>query len=284
MENLQFNRRKYQKELLIDACNEQELDIVADTLVLNFYTILLLKEASGTYRLDAEEIPLQAGTILFVRPGQVSRVDRSKFGKCYLLFFESEFLDEFFQDRHFIYQFGYFHNQQTPSFLHLTEPAEFDQFYSTAHEIWAEIKQLSQDSHHILRSLIYYLLVKLHRTYSQHHGTARDTMTDPWILGFLRLLDKHPRENLSVEACARQLGISRVHLNHLCQAYFSKTAHQLIREKRITEIKKSILFSQQDLAEIAYDFQFSAPSHFTRFFSQMTGLTPQAFREEFSKW
>jgi len=36
MENLQFKRTKYGRELLIDACDETELELVADIMTLNF--------------------------------------------------------------------------------------------------------------------------------------------------------------------------------------------------------------------------------------------------------
>lgn len=278
MEKLQFERNKYGKELLMDACNEQELELVADTMVLNFYTIILLEKCRGTYFLDTEEIPFRNNTVLFVKPGQINKVDKAVFEKCHLLFFEGDFLDEFFNDKDFIFKFGFFHNHESPSFLHFQDAAAFKAFNQIALEIWEEIKNRTQDSHHILRSQIYYLLVKLHRAYSQHYGQARDTISDPVVLQFSRLLDKEVRNNLTVEQFAERLSVSRVHLNNLCQKYFSKTAHQIIRERTTAEIKKEIQYSKKSFSEIAYEFNFSAPSHFARFFKQMTGLSPQEWR------
>ncbi len=284
MEKLTFARTKYGKELLIDACDESELEIVADTMVLNFYTLVFLEKGSGTYYLDTETIPFQNHTVLFVKPGQINKVDKAVFEKCHLLFFEGDFLDEFFNDKDFIFRFGFFHNNESPSYLPFENGQEFSLLNNIAHEVLTEIKNLTQDSHHILRAQIYYLLVKLHRAYSRHYGQSRDTMTDPVVLQFSRFLDREVRNNLSVEQFAERLGISRVHLNNLCQKYFSKTAHQLIRERTIAEIKKEIRYTNKDFSEIAYDFNFSAPSHFTRFFKQMTGDSPLTFREQLSNW
>ena len=278
MEKLQFERNKYGKELLIDACNEQELELVADIMVLNFYTIVFLEKCTGTYFIDTEEISFRNNTVLFIKPGQINRVDKAVFEKCHFLFFEGDFLDEFFNDKYFIFKFGFFHNHESPSFLHFEDAKVFNSFNQIAFEIWEEIKNLTQDSHHILRAQIYYLLVKLHRAYSQHYGQARDTMSDPAVLQFSRLLDKEVRNNLTVEQFAERLSVSRVHLNNLCQKYFSKTAHQIVRERTIAEIKKEIQYSEKSFSEIAYGFNFSAPSHFARFFKQMTGLSPQKWR------
>ncbi len=284
MEKLHFERNKYGKELLMDACNEAELDIVAEIMVLNFYTLILLEKGSGTYFLNTEEIPFHDQMVLFVKPGQINKVDKAVFEKCHLLFFESDFLDEFFNDKDFIFRFGFFHSNQSPPYLPIGNAQEFTHLNNIAREIWTEIKNLSQDSHHILRSQIYYLLVKLHRAYSQHYGQSRDTMKDPVVLKFSRLLDKEVRNNRSVEQFAELLGISRVHLNNLCQRHFSKTAHQIIRERTLAEIKKEIRYTAKDFSEIAYEFNFSAPPHFARFFKQMTGESPLTFREQLSKW
>lgn len=124
MEKLKFERRKYGKELLIDACNEEELDIVADTLVPNFYTIIFVRAGSGAMNLDTEHISLQGHTVVFVRPGQVCQLGEAQFGECHLLFFEGDFLDEFFSDKDFIFKFGFFHNPEQPSFIRLS-PADF---------------------------------------------------------------------------------------------------------------------------------------------------------------
>jgi AraC family transcriptional regulator, transcriptional activator of pobA len=212
LKKLKFERNKYGKELLMDACNEQELEIVADTMVLNFYTIVFLEKCRGTYFLDTEEIEFQDNTVLFVKPGQINKVDKVIFEKCHFLFFEGDFLDEFFNDKDFIFKFGFFHNHESPSFLKFEDAGSFQAFNQIAFEIWQEIKNLTQDSHHILRSQIYYLLVKLHRAYSQRYGQARDTMTDPVVQQFSRLLDKEVRTNLTVNQFAERLNVSRVHL------------------------------------------------------------------------
>lgn len=284
MEKLNFSRLKYGKELLIDACNEQELELVSDKMILNFYTIILLENGNGFIFLDNERIPLNKHSIIFVKPGQVAKVDKAVLKKCYLLFFEGDFLDEFFNDKYFIFKFSYFYSNSSASFLPFKNTNDFQPYFQIAKAIWEEIKELSQDSHHILRSQIYYLLVKLHREYSQYYGKSRDTMTDPIVLRFAQLLDQEARSNLSVSQFASRLGISRVHLNNLCQRHFSKTAHLVVREKMIAEIKKEIQYTAKDFSEIAYEFNFSAPSHFARFFKQMTGKSPQAYKEELSNW
>ena len=283
MHKLTFERRKYGHELLIDACSVDELNIVGDTLVQSFYTIMLLEECNGTYHLDSEVISLTNHSILFVKPGQINQVSQAEFHKGHFLFFEGDFLDEFFHDKNFIYKFGYFHNPSSSSCL-LLAPDTFEKYNRIAAEIREEIHHLTADSHHILRSLIYYLLVRLHQLCSQADGSSLDILMEPKVLQFVKLMEGEIKGLQTVQEFADRLRISRVHLNNLCKKYFSKTAHQLIREHLLAEIKREIQYSDKDLSTISYQFNFSAPSHFSRFFKQMMDMTPQAYRETLSKW
>ena len=283
MEKLQFERTKYGKELLIDACNEVELGIVADTMVLSFYTLIFLKKGSGVYHLDTETIHFEDNLVLFVKPGQINKVDKVIFEKCIMLFFEGDFLDEFFNDKDFILKFAYFHNPELPSFIKL-DTEQFQTLYNFAIELRAEIHDQTIDSIHILRSIIYYLLVRLNQAYAKVYGITQQTLQNPTVLAFLKLLEKNIKEQKSVESFANDLQISRVQLNSLCQKYFSKTATQIIRERTIAEIKKALKYDVKSFSEIAYEFNFSAPSHFSRFVKQMTDKSPQEFKDDLSNW
>jgi AraC-like DNA-binding protein len=126
--------------------------------------------------------------------------------------------------------------------------------------------------------------VRLNQAYAEKYGTTRQTLSNSTILTFLKLLETKIKEHNNVENFAHELQISRVQLNNLCKKYFSKTANQIIRERTIAEIKKVLKYSTKNFSEIAYEFNFSAPSHFSRFVKQMTGKSPQAFKDSLSNW
>ena len=69
-------------------------------------------------------------------------------------------------------------------------------------------------------------------------------------------------------------------LNDTVKRATGVTAGHLIRQRVLTESKRQLVFTSLAIHEIAYDLSFSDPSHFTRFFRQQTGVTPQAFREQ----
>lgn len=283
MQNLIFDKRKYGSELLIDAQSAEELYIPNNRLVTNFYVLAFLEKTSGLYLLDTQTILLEDFTILFIRPGQINNLEKSIFKQGVFLFFESDFLDEFFNDKNFIYHFGFFHNPQPPSFLKLPSDI-FRKYYPAALEIREEINNLNTDSPHILRSLIYYLLVRLNQNYNKIHKISTSSITDVEVMRMLKYLETDIKNNLNVETLAHKLDISRVHLNNQCQKYFSKPVSQIIREYQIAAIKREIKYTNKSFSEISYEYSFSAPPHFTRFVKKMTGLTPHELKSSLSNW
>lgn len=283
MTTLYFDRRKYGRELLIDAASIDELVIVDEKIILSFYSIFFVENGEGSYKVDTEKFTLNAHQVLFIKPGQINDVAQIKFHAGNFIFFEDAFLDEFFNDPNFLYKFAFFHDSTLPSYLKLPEN-KFFKYNNVVKEIWNELKKLSPDSPHILRSSIYYLLTKLNRLYGEAYSTRTGILTESKLLQFLKLLDQHIQNEHQVQYYADNLQISRVSLNQLCQKHFGKTSNQIIRERLLSEVKKQIKYTEKDLAEIAYDFHFSAPAHMSRFFKQMTGLAPMEFRADLSNW
>ena len=283
MSLLVFDRSKYGKELLIDASTVQELIDIKDDVSLKFYMICILKKSSGVYYLDTEQIELSDNTLIFVKPGQVSNIKDAVFDEGIFLFFEGEFLDLFFNDTFFIFRFAFFHDPSRPTFLRL-EDNPFDQLHQAAIEIRDEIRSLQPDSDHLLRSLLYYLLIRLNRCYTRDHHTASQLITNTYILRFRHLMEQEIRNTANVQDYATWLGISRTYLNQLCTKILFTTASEVLKARLLLEAKRELLFSPKSISEIAHELHFAAPPHFVRFFKQQTGTTPGQYRQDFSKW
>ncbi|WP_027003062.1 AraC family transcriptional regulator [Hugenholtzia roseola] len=283
MKKLTFERYKYKKELLIDATDELGLKIDEPQLVLNFYTILFIKKGSGTYFLNQEKIEIEKNTVIFIKPNQQNDLSEVTLEACVAIFFESDFLNDFFKDKNFLNKLSFFTSISKKAYLKI-EDQPFHIYYQMAKELKEEIEDLQADSKHILRAIVYYLLTRLNQTYKRSYQNTELGAENLTIVAFLNLLEKNIRTRKGVSDYAEALQISRVQLNLLCQKHFAKTAQQLIQEKLILEIKKELNYTTKNITEISYEFNFSAPPHFSRFVRQMTGLSPQALREQLSNW
>jgi AraC family transcriptional regulator, transcriptional activator of pobA len=280
IQNYHFVPRKYGMELLVDIGRIESLQnfITDDTPhQLSFYDIAFIEKGTGTFALDENIMTVEPGTVIFTSPGQVRRWNTTQELSGYVLFFEKDFLNLFFTDELFLYRFQYFHQYSRPTSMKM--PADgFQQCLRLLHSIEGEFRQLQNDSSHLVRAILYQLLVVLNRCYADSYHVQHDTFTHPTFFRFRSLLEKEFRYDHRVGVYAQRLKVSAAHLNKLCRQYSGLSAQQMIHHKLGSEIKKQ-LRNDRSIKEIAYEFDFSDPSNFNRFFKKLTGSTAQQYRD-----
>ncbi|WP_241330674.1 helix-turn-helix domain-containing protein [Chryseobacterium arthrosphaerae] len=271
---------KYGQELLLDIGRIETLNhfVLDETLhQLSFYEILFIENGAGTFTLDENKIYIAPRTIIFTSPGQVRHWEIEESIKGYTLLFEKDFLHLFFSDELFLYRFQYFHQYSSPTEMKISEDA-FEKCLELLHGMELEFGQLQNDSNHLIRSLLYQLLVILNRYYAGVYNVQRDTYVHSDFYRFRSLLEKKFMSDRSVEAYSQMLNVSTGFLNKICRQFSGLSAQQMIHYKLISEIKKQ-LYQNKSAKEISYDFGFSDPSNFNRFFKKLTGITPQQYRK-----
>jgi AraC-like DNA-binding protein len=90
---------------------------------------------------------------------------------------------------------------------------------------------------------------------------------------------QHFLTHRKVSDYAGMLHVSANHLNRTIKSQSDKTAHELIDEMILMEAKALLRQTTFSIAEIAYQLDFSDPSHFNKFFKKLTGITPLQYRE-----
>ena len=272
---------KYGSELLLDIGRIETLEnfVLDNTLhQLSFYEILFIEEGAGTITLNENKMVISPGTIIFTSPGQVRCWEIEQAVKGYTLFFEKDFLYLFFSDELFLYRFQYFHQYSRPTEMQLSETS-FAKCLELLYGIELEFDELQNDSSHLIRSLLYQLLVILNRYYADVHKVQRDTYVHLDFYRFRSLLEKKFTDDHTVEAYSKALNVSSGFLNKICRQFSGLSAQQMIHYKLISEIKKQ-LGQNKSAKEISYEFGFSDPSNFNRFFKKITGTTPQQYRKK----
>jgi AraC-like DNA-binding protein len=87
-----------------------------------------------------------------------------------------------------------------------------------------------------------------------------------------------PLKFLTPARFADQLHVHVNHLNSVVKKHTNKTTREIIHECVISEAKTLLRNTNWNISEIAYALGFEYPSHFNKYFKQVTSQTPLEFR------
>lgn len=277
--SIEFSRRKYGPELLVDVGWVHDLDgfiLDDEPHRLLFYDILLVTSGEGRLRIDEGIEPVEPDTLLFTSPGQVRRLHaRGLDGP--VLFFVGEFVEDFFADPLFLFRLHFFHRHHAQRHLRLS-PARAAWLIERLEKMRSELRNLRGDSVHLLRAILYEVLITLNRWYAAEHGTGADTQASPQVFRFLKLLEMSFRSEHQVAPYAARLGVTPGHLSHLTRSHLGLSAGTLIRSRLLAEARRLLLYSDLTAREVGYKLGFEDPSYFSRFFKRGAGRSPSDYR------
>lgn len=122
----------------------------------------------------------------------------------------------------------------------------------------------------------------------QNQQIPATMVRDRLVNDFFTLLNQQfpvdsPESPLKLLTPAHFAGLLHVHVNHLnsvVKKHTHKTTREIIHERVITEAKTLLRNTHWNISEIAYALGFEYPSHFNKYFKQVTARTPLEFRME----
>lgn len=82
----------------------------------------------------------------------------------------------------------------------------------------------------------------------------------------------------AVSYFAGQLHLSANYFGDLIKKETGNTAQEYIQAKLLQVAKEKIFNPGKSISEIAYELGFAYPQHFTRFFKQHSGYTPNEYK------
>ncbi|PMD89204.1 AraC family transcriptional regulator [Siphonobacter sp. BAB-5405] len=280
LKTIKFLKTECGVDFLLRAGLGQELLEVYLTKELyntDFFEILIFRKAQGSLLLNQKSISITDNTIVFISPFQKRQwnLDDKDLDFTFL-YFQEDFLNDFFADKLFTYRLLYFYQLDRPLSL-LVEPKDIDNAYRLLLEVKAELKHITADREHVIRSLLYYLLMKLNREYAQQMQLPLEKPENNYAYQFKKLLEVHIKDKQRINEYTSLLGISRITLNKAVQAQFGVTSIHLLKKRLLFEIESYLLHSSFTVAEIAHTLHFSEPQHLMRFFKTQTGMTTSEF-------
>ncbi len=93
----------------------------------------------------------------------------------------------------------------------------------------------------------------------------------------------HFHEKITVESIAENLKVSVPYLARVFKDAEGMTVKQYIQQERIKSAKNLLRYSTDSIQAISQYLCYSSQSHFTEIFRKQTGMTPLAYRNQFSQ-
>lgn len=279
METIKFDKTECGVSLLINVLQNPDFKqyFIPTYHNTDFFEIVFIKKGSGKLFLNDVIVPITDNTIVFISPFQKKKWDIENSGlDVTLLVFQEDFLNEFFSDKLFTYRLSYFYQNQHPVYLN-SDQDNILSFCNILKEIKLELNSANLDSAHIIRSLIYYLLQRLNRSYGSKYNISYQIDNVNHAYAFKKLMESHIRQKQRINDYSEMLGLSRIALNSAVKKQFNVTATELLKQRLLSEIKSELLYSGKNVSEVAYEFGYTEPSHLMRFFKKQTGITTTEF-------
>ncbi len=292
-----FHLTKYGEELLIDVVRLQDIKKYVTkhpVHTLSYYDITFITEGTGFFAVDDKRYTVSPGDVIFSLPGEVRTWDKDQILNGYALIFEEEFLLSFFNDPLFLHSLAYFHPQRTCACIRpaAVQP-RIDQLIQY---LIAEINDCLPMDKHILRAMLYEMLMLLNREYVKEANeschrpeTPPDSQEDAlmsirikrksrYVPLFIELVNTHFAQHHSVQYYADRLFITPDYLNQLSKRELGTPAKAYIRNRVLREAKKLLTYTHISVDMITTDLGFESTPYFVYMFCQHVGSTPLQYR------
>ncbi len=244
-----------------------------------YYRMSLVRAGTAKFDLGIETYQPVRDSIVFGFPGQVfSLYDLSDDFFVYYMLFKEDFMAESLLLKDNREQYPFFNYTGIQSFQ--LSPEVADEVESLILKINGEIKNHKADIGKMIQLYLQLILMHANRFYEQQQLAREETATSGNALfrRFVKLVSQHFLKLRKVSEYAKMLNISADHLNRTIKSHSEKTAGELIDAMILTEAKAYLLYTELSNAEIAYQLDFSDPSHFNKFFKKMAHCTPLQYR------
>ena len=252
----------------------------------DFYSIMFKNYCKNNFKYGRKTIDFQDGNLICIAPNQTIEIDNEvetredKLG--WGLFFHPDLIrSTSLNDK--IKNYSFFHYEVSEA-LHLSDK-EKKTLFECVQKIQSELHEnIDVHSQSIIVSSIELLLNYCSRYYGRQMIT-RSQSNKSIITQVETLLTHYFEENTikelgipSVKFLAEKVNLSPSYLGDLLKKETGKNAQEHIHLHIIEKAKDSLLNSDKNINEIAYELGFEYPQYFNKLFKNKTGKTPSEYR------
>lgn len=244
----------------------------------DYYTALLVRQATGSHLLDFNVYPLKARHVYFIAPGQIHQLREKTPSEGFAIVFSDDFLIRNHIPPDFIEDLNLFSDASDRPPLALNEE-ECEQLTAFCEAMLTLFHTPVKYHGQALGAYLTLFLIHCNNLCSLPSDMPGVSQAQSLMKEFRKLLNSRYTSWHSAGDYARALHVSPDHLNRTIKAMLGCTVKEMIQNRIILEAKRLLSHSKLASKEVGYLLGFNEPAHFSSFFKTCTGLSPSAFRK-----
>lgn len=257
---------------------DQDVQIYRPPFKRSFYFFALLFN-SGKIEVTYGDQTIQDpdSYLVFHSPNLVYSFAHNNALEGYVIYFKPECFSFFKPDFH--QQFPLFNALHTNLFKF--DHATFKQLAPHFEAVFTAYERLTKAKHIEARVKLLGLLYYLEGLgLEKKKDISLPTTQHVLLRKFIQLIDNHYINKRTVQEYADLLSVTANYLSQSVKHVSGKNALTFIAERLATEARSLMQYTDFEVAEIAYQLNFSDPSNFGKFFKKQVGLSPSEFRKQ----
>jgi AraC-like DNA-binding protein len=264
----------YPIELLLKKAGEGDQPVIYD----DKFCLIWSQEGEGSLQVDLQQFSLQKEAVYHVRPGQSLSLQVTENTKGYIISFARDFPELFQMQASELLLSPLFNpSAATPVIRIEGEVNEF--MKSIVDEMLREFMSHRDMRSEILKGFLKIFIIYLSR--QSHNQNA----TGFWSrkMDLANLFFSHLETNFSTKKMVKEyaeiLSVTPSYLNDVVKEISGYTASHHIQQRIVLEAKRRAVSEGLSMKEAAYHLGFFDPSHFSKYFKNISGVNFTDFKK-----
>lgn len=269
----------YKDIFSLSAINFEKACVFNKPEQVDAYSIYWIKEGQGSYNIDFKSYSFTDNVMFFLSPGQIFSVDSEQIKEAYKLTFVRDFYCIQVHDKEVACNGVLFNNVYETPFV---KPCEKDtkKLSFILENLIEEFNNSETAQYDMLQTYLKQFIILAVRINKENQPIKNDIETK-LFKDFSTLVDQNYTKMHSVTDYATRLGISPKSLTKHFQKVGAQTPSDFIKSRIILEAKRSLIYTNQSVKNIAYSLGFNDSAYFTRFFTKATSKSPLQFKKSY---
>lgn len=242
----------------------------------NYYMFLFLESADAIFSVDFEEVEWRGETVFYVRPGQVHFISSIREARGWWMMIDTMLVENIYRN---LFE-GQFPTQKPIAI----DAATKTKLSKTVHLLNTCINSAPTPfSNDIILSLSNIFIGIIAEQYAYQPESLKQDKSRSALIAyrFKEMLSNNFKTTKSPAEYARMLNYSLSHLNESVKNVTGFPVSYWIHQQVVLESKRLLCYTDLDVKEIAFKLGYDDHTYFSRLFSKVVGISPNAFRNKF---